>query len=528
MADNIVLNSGSGGATLAADDITSVWYQISKLAFGALNTATLVTTSAPLPVDIRAENAVVSVDDNAGSLTIDNAALSVTGGGVEASALRVTIASDSTGVVSIDDNGGSITIDNTNIDNLHSEDFDTGVGTDTTSAVGIAVPASGGAAVVPGDATAGLKVDLGADNDVTVTGTVTVDNAGTFAVQVDGDALTALQLIDDPVATLGTTTYTEASTKGMILGVVRNDALAALADTDNEIAPLQVNASGALYIQEGAALDVSAATVTVDLGANNDVTIDNSSIVKAEDAVHGSGDAGVMALAVRNDTLAALAGTDGDYAPLQVNASGALYIQEGAALDVSAATVTVDLGANNDVTIDNSSIVQAEDAVHGTGDAGVMALAVRDTSPAAVSGTDGDYEPLHVSDDGGLWVSLVPSHTGGHSGFTSVDLDESEEQVSATACKVAYMYFWNTTAGILWAQLFNATAASVTVGTTAPDLNFAIPANADSDGAGVTIPLPDGGLEFGTALTVAVTGAAGTDATDPGASAAGCLIAYKN
>jgi hypothetical protein len=54
----------------------------------------------------------IPVTDNAGSLTVDNAALSVTGGGVEASALRVTIASDSTGVLSVDDNGGSLTVDN--------------------------------------------------------------------------------------------------------------------------------------------------------------------------------------------------------------------------------------------------------------------------------------------------------------------------------------------------------------------------------------------------------------------------------
>lgn len=81
-------------------------------------------------------------------------------------------------------------------------------------------------------------------------------------------------------------------------------------------------------------------TVTVDLGANNDVTIDNSSIVHAEDSAHSSGHDGIMPLAVRNDTLGALAGTDGDYAPFQINASGALYIQEGSALDVSAATVT--------------------------------------------------------------------------------------------------------------------------------------------------------------------------------------------
>ncbi len=39
------------------------------------------------------------------------APLSTTGGGTEAAALRVTVASDSTGVLSIDDNGGSLSID---------------------------------------------------------------------------------------------------------------------------------------------------------------------------------------------------------------------------------------------------------------------------------------------------------------------------------------------------------------------------------------------------------------------------------
>ena len=51
-------------------------------------------------------------------------------------------------------------------------------------------------------------------------------------------------------ATLGTTTYSETATKGITVGVVRNDTLAALAGTDNEIAPLQVNKSGALYTVE--------------------------------------------------------------------------------------------------------------------------------------------------------------------------------------------------------------------------------------------------------------------------------------
>lgn len=55
----------------------------------------------------------LQVADNGGSLTVDNAALAVVGGGAEATALRVTIASDSTGVLSVDDNGGSLTVDGT-------------------------------------------------------------------------------------------------------------------------------------------------------------------------------------------------------------------------------------------------------------------------------------------------------------------------------------------------------------------------------------------------------------------------------
>lgn len=46
----------------------------------------------------------------------------VVGGGTEASALRVTLANDSTGVVSIDDGGGSITVDGTVTANLSATD----------------------------------------------------------------------------------------------------------------------------------------------------------------------------------------------------------------------------------------------------------------------------------------------------------------------------------------------------------------------------------------------------------------------
>jgi hypothetical protein len=197
---------------------------------------------------------------------------------------------------------------------LTTADLDTGAGTDTRAVVGLVGSKSGGGEIIPGDTTNGLDVDVTrlpalvagsaniGDVDVltvpaplstaghgtaaaalrvelptdgtgviatvgTITNAVTVSshavtNAGTFATQVDGAALTALQLIDDPVAVLGTATYTEAATKGNIVGAVRRDADTTLVDTTNEIAPLIVDARGLLKVEafSGESLPVTYAT----------------------------------------------------------------------------------------------------------------------------------------------------------------------------------------------------------------------------------------------------------------------------
>ena len=52
----------------------------------------------------------------------------------------------------------------------------------------------------------------------------------------------------------------------------------------------------------------------------------SKTLALVEDVAHVSGDLGIQALAVRNDQLAALGGTDGDYAPLQVDKDGAAYV----------------------------------------------------------------------------------------------------------------------------------------------------------------------------------------------------------
>ena len=59
-----------------------------------------------------------------------------------------------------------------------------------------------------------------------------------------------------------------------------------------------------------------------------DGTADSEVVLKvvAEDAVHSSGDTGLVLMAVRKDTAEALAGADGDYIPLIVDSTGRLHI----------------------------------------------------------------------------------------------------------------------------------------------------------------------------------------------------------
>ena len=114
MADNVTLNAGSGGDTIAADDVGGVKYQIVKLATGALDSAVLSlngsgTSTGAIRVELPTNGTgiiagitnVVHVDDNSGSLTVDGS-VSMSG------SVAVT---DNGGNLSIDDGGNSITVD---------------------------------------------------------------------------------------------------------------------------------------------------------------------------------------------------------------------------------------------------------------------------------------------------------------------------------------------------------------------------------------------------------------------------------
>lgn len=71
MADNTTLNTGTGGDVIASDDISGVKYQIIKVAYGALDTATLVTSSVGFPVLVATGAASIAKLEDVASADAD-------------------------------------------------------------------------------------------------------------------------------------------------------------------------------------------------------------------------------------------------------------------------------------------------------------------------------------------------------------------------------------------------------------------------------------------------------------------------
>lgn len=219
------------------------------------------------------------------TIDADTSNLSVVGGGAEATAIRVTIANDSTGVLSIDDNGGAITVDGTvsvsgAVDTeLTTADLDTGAGTDTRAVVGLVGSASGGGALIPGSAADGLLVNLGANNDVTVAGVATAAN----------------QLPDGHNVTVD-------------------------------------NASGAsaVNIQDGGNSITVDGSLTVDLGANNDVTVTSGTIdvigTVADDAASPGDPVMTGGQAVSSDGTDPTSVAEGDTVRFRTDLNRRLYV----------------------------------------------------------------------------------------------------------------------------------------------------------------------------------------------------------
>ena len=155
-----------------------------------------------------------------------------------------------------------------------------------------------------------------------------------------------------------------------------------------------------------------------------------------------------------------------------------------------------------------------------------LVLRVSDVIIGRVKLSDGTDVAL-ITAAGELNVLALPQTSGGLSIFRSIDIDETEEAVKASAGQLYDVEAFNTTAAPLFLKFYNATVATVEVGTTTPVKTLLVPGNADSDGAGF-ISNSFHGQAFSTAITVAcTTGVADNDTGPPGANACIVNVGYK-
>lgn len=128
-----------------------------------------------------------------------------------------------------------------------------------------------------------------------------------------------------------------------------------------------------------------------------------------------------------------------------------------------------------------------------------------------------DGSATDVSTASPMPVQVIGQAANGCSLFRSIDLDESEEEVKASAGTVYGIAFSNLATSTRFLKLYNATAASVTVGTTTPVFTLALPGNTSDDISGV-FNIPQG-IAFSTAIcAAATTGVADNDTGAPGAN----------
>ena len=161
--------------------------------------------------------------------------------------------------------------------------------------------------------------------------------------------------------------------------------------------PAGTNAIGKLAANSGVDIgDVDVTSVVPGTGATN--------LGKAEDAAHSSGDVGVAAMTVRQDTAAALSGTDGDYQPLITDGSGRLHVNVGNTVTVGSHAVTnagtfavqVDGAALTSLQLIDDAVF-SDDAAYTPGTSKLLVIGAQADEDSTDSVDEGDAGALRMT-----------------------------------------------------------------------------------------------------------------------------------
>jgi len=297
-----------------------------------------------------------------------------------------------------------------------------------------------------------------------------VTNAGTFVVQENGAALTALQLIDNLVL-LEDAAHSDQD-PGIQMLAIRDDTLNARSGAENDYEPLHTNANGALWVIDVNSAAALALLQTIDADTGNIVTsvqlLDDTIFVAGTDTYAEATSKGQLMLAVRRDADTTLANTTNEFTALQVDANGYLKVEifdGGGSHTVDAAAggliigdgtnpiVMLTDGADDVVNTNNQMIVagmnyvfdgsgwdrtrEVVNATNSTG-GGIQAVGLiaqfDDTSPQTV--TENQFGNLRMSAQGVLYVGGNVAHDGVDSG-NPVKIGARAVDLGATPAAVA-------------------------------------------------------------------------------------------
>jgi hypothetical protein len=193
------------------------------------------------------------------------------------------------------------------------------------------------------------------------------------------------------------------------------------------------------------------------------------------------------------------------------------------ATDASATLIPAD--ATLGITVNPNNLI-ADDAAFTPGTSKVIPVGFQADEASTDSVDEGDAGAARMTLDRKVIVNPQPHTAGGLSIFRSIDLDESEEEVKATAGQVYSMWVSNMATSSRFVKFYNLTAANTTVGSSTPVITIAIPGNTSDDVTGLFGGAY--GITFDTAISVAATtGIADADTGAPAANDVICNIFYK-
>ncbi len=366
-----------------------------------------------------------------------------------------------------------------------------------------------------------------------------VTNAGTFATQIDGSALTALQLIDNIVNTIGSTTSGSSGVLGLCAATT-----SAPTYTTGQNHPCSIQTDGSLRVYLTGASNGSVSNdddgQIADGGTNHTTVLPltyawNSDSGVADwtrfmhqpldfDSGAGTENLSVIGIGLPASGGPVIGGTSAN--PFRTDPTGTTT------QPVSATSLPLPTGAATEATLANiltSANFAAAFGTAGSADAQVMSIqGIASMTPVQVQSNSANLATQTTLASILTAVELIDNDQTGASLHhrISTGATEDEHEVKGSAGRLFAINVTNTNAAVRYLRCANQVIGSTTPGTTGVFYGMAIPAA--TTGAGYTAVFGPKGIAFSTGLTCwLVTGAAETDVAEVAANEINVNYVYE-